>query len=195
MGITSVARSVRTASSCVAATCATCSRTESHTAASPETTVTPKTARCSLSCSATSAIDTPKRARTRSRNFSTTRRLSFSDRACGTWNVRRRTPTNTSSSQLLLDLLDLVALDDILLLELVVALETDAALEALDHLARVVLEALEAGNLPVPNHGAVAHEASLRAAHALPRRDVATGDGRALHLEDDADLGLAVLLL
>ena len=33
---------------------------------------------------ATSAIDTSKRARTRSRNFSTTRRLSFSDRACGT---------------------------------------------------------------------------------------------------------------
>ena len=58
MVITSVARSVSTASSCVAATCATCSRTESHTAASPDTTLTPKTARWSLSCSATSAIET-----------------------------------------------------------------------------------------------------------------------------------------
>src|SRR6185312_15029718 len=98
-------------------------------------------------------------------------------------------------SELLLDLLDVVRLEDVLLLDVVVALEADTALEALEDLARVVLEALQAVDLAVPEDRVVAEEAHLPGADDLALDDVAAGDRDALDPEDHPDLGAAVLLL
>src|SRR5690606_30744945 len=57
-------------------------------------------------------------------------------------------------SQLLLDLFDLERLEDVLLLDVVEALEADAALEALGDLLDVVLEALERVDLALPDRHA-----------------------------------------
>src|SRR5580692_11180887 len=98
-------------------------------------------------------------------------------------------------SQLLLHFLDLEALDDVLLLEIVEALEADAALHALLDLFDVVLEALERRQLAVPDDRAVANETDLGRALDVALGDVRAGDRDALDLEDLADLGLAVHLL
>src|ERR1019366_3416657 len=112
-------------------------------------------------------------------------------------NVERETqdtdehPLRAARLELLLDLLDVVGLEHVLLLEVVEALEADAALHSFGNLARVVLEALEALDLAVPHDGAVAEQAHLAGPDDLSLGDVAAGDGHALDLEDDASLGLA----
>ena len=58
------------------------------------------------------------------------------------------------------DLLDLEALDDVVVLDVGVAVERDAALEAFGDLLDVVLEAAQAADLAFPDLRAVAHEAS-----------------------------------
>src|ERR1700722_19143749 len=103
--------------------------------------------------------------------------------------------TAPPTSEPLLDLFDLVALEDVLLLEVVEAVEADAALEALEDLAGVVLEALQAADLPLPDHGTVAQQADLAVAQDLALGDVGPGHGRTLDLEYLPDLGLAVQLL
>src|ERR1019366_6274940 len=97
--------------------------------------------------------------------------------------------------ELLFDLLDVVRLENVLFLEVVESLEADAALEAFGHLARVVLEALEALDLAFPDDGAVADQPDLAGSDDLALGDVAAGDGHVLDLEDLTNLGLAVALL
>src|SRR5687768_5326103 len=80
------------------------------------------------------------------------------------------------------DLPDFVGLDDVALLQVLEVLEADAALEARRHLTHVVLEALERRDRPVPDDGAVAQEAHLRAP-----RDRAVADVAACHLADPRD--------
>src|SRR5262249_33377949 len=63
-----------------------------------------------------------------------------------------------------LDLADLVRLDQVAFLDVVVALEVDAALEALGDLADVVLEALERVDRGLVDDCAVADDAGPRAA-------------------------------
>src|SRR5580658_4051002 len=99
------------------------------------------------------------------------------------------------ASQLLLYFLDLVALDDVLLLDVVVAIEADAALEALGDVLHVLLEALERRQLSVPQDGAVSKEARLGRALDRALGDVAASDRDPLDLEEDANLRSAVLLL
>ena len=59
------------------------------------------------------------------------------------------------------DFAELVGLDEVALLEVVVVLEPDAALEAALHLTDVVLEALERRDRPVPDDDALPEEAHL----------------------------------
>src|SRR5262245_58990747 len=95
-----------------------------------------------------------------------------------------------------LDLFDIVRLDDVAVLDVVVALEADAALGAVLDLARVVLEALEAGELAGPYDDAVADEPHLGGALDAALDDHAAGDGADLaDAERGADLCLAELLL
>src|SRR5689334_10552280 len=75
-----------------------------------------------------------------------------------------------------LDLARLVDLEHVAFLEVVEALEQDAALEALLDLADVVLEALELRDPRLVDHGAVAHDADVRVAPHLAVRDVRAGD-------------------
>src|SRR5258705_2510446 len=79
-------------------------------------------------------------------------------------------------------------LDGIAHLDVVVALEADAALEARLHLAHVVLEAAQRGDLPLVHHDVVAKEAGGRLAGA---RDASLGDhaaGNRTNLRDLEDL-------
>src|SRR5262245_44798770 len=79
----------------------------------------------------------------------TTCRLSLSERDSRTSSRTRREPTimvrvrPRRLAERPLHLLDAVALDDVVYLDVVVAGDLQAALEALAHLADVVLEALE----------------------------------------------------
>src|SRR5579862_241215 len=75
-----------------------------------------------------------------------------------------------------LDLARLEHLEDVALAQVVEALEQDAALEALDHLAGVVLEALELRDRRVVDQCAVAEDAHLRTAADEAARDHAARD-------------------
>ena len=91
-----------------------------------------------------------------------------------------------------LDLARLVDLEDVALAEVVEALEQDAALEALGHLAGVVLEALELRDRRLVDPGAVAEDAHARAAPDDAARDHAAGDrADARGAEERAHLDLA----
>src|SRR5689334_19535036 len=174
---TSVATSASTASRDTRAIPMAAAITCSQRAPSFEMVARPRVATWYRSRSPTSATLTGKRARSRSFRLFTTRRRSLSERAPGIEITRRATPTNTSS-QRLLDGLDLEGLDDVAHRDVVEALERDTAVEAFLDLARVVLEALQARELAVPDLGAVAHELHVRGAlhHALDHhaaRDVA----------------------
>src|SRR5580658_4921860 len=104
-------------------------------------------------------------------------------------------PGSRSWLEPLLDLLDFVALEHVLFLEIVEAVEPDAALEALGDFTDVVLEALQARNLAIESDDALAHEAHLRGADDLAFGHVAPCNGDTLDLEDLPNLGLAVVLL
>src|SRR6185312_13383317 len=73
-------------------------------------------------------------------------------------------------------LADGVHLEDVALLDVVVAVDGEAALEALGHLADIVLEALERADPAVVDDGAVADDAHLRAALDGALGDHASGD-------------------
>ena len=91
-----------------------------------------------------------------------------------------------------LDLARLEDLEDVAFAQVVEALEQDAALEALGHLADVVLEAAERGDSRLVDAGAVAEEADARAAADEPARDHAAGDrAEPRDLEERANLDLA----
>src|SRR3954452_18791317 len=75
-----------------------------------------------------------------------------------------------------LDLAGLVDLEHVALFEVVVAVQEDAALEALLDLAGVVLEALQLPDPRLVDDGAVAHHTHLRAATDGAARDVGAGD-------------------
>src|ERR1044072_7418003 len=98
-------------------------------------------------------------------------------------------------SELLLHLFDFEGLDDVLLLDVAVALEADTALEALGDLLDVVLEALERVELAFPDDGVVAGEAGVARTDDLALDDVRAGDDDAADLEDGADFRLALALL
>src|SRR5579871_3505201 len=74
------------------------------------------------------------------------------------------------------DLPLLVGLDDVALVQVLEVGEADAALEALVHLAHVILEAPQRGDGALPDHHALAQEAHLRAAGDDAAADVAAGD-------------------
>src|SRR6266849_9428793 len=76
-------------------------------------------------------------------------------------------------------LLHLVGFDHVAHLDVLVALERDAALVAASDLASVLLEALQARDPPVVHDHVVAQEACLRAAH-----DLAVGHEATRHLPD-----------
>src|SRR5262249_261225 len=71
-------------------------------------------------------------------------------------------------------------------------LEADTALEALPHLAHVVLETPQRGDRALPDDRALAQEPDLRPTGDDTARDVATGDpADARHAEHLAYLGIA----
>src|SRR5690606_1176192 len=87
-------------------------------------------------------------------------------------------------------LFDAEALDQVADLHVVEALNVEAALEALAHLAHVVLEALEAGELALVDLHAVADQANTSPPVDDALGHVATGDRpHARNLEELPDLG------
>src|SRR4051794_16975576 len=74
------------------------------------------------------------------------------------------------------DLLDREGLDDVAALQVLVVLQADTALVAGLHFADVVLEALQGGDLALPDDRAVAQEPDLGATGDRPVEDVAAGD-------------------
>src|SRR5205823_6210159 len=78
--------------------------------------------------------------------------------------------------QLALDLPSLEDLHHVALLDVLVVAQHDAALEAGGDLADVVVEAAQRLDLARVDHGAVAHQADLRATAHVAVGDVATGD-------------------
>src|SRR5262249_54080551 len=72
--------------------------------------------------------------------------------------------------------LDAIALDHVALPHVLIALERHAAFLAGDHLAHVVLEALELRELAFVDHDVVADQPHVRAALDLAVGDAATGD-------------------
>src|SRR6185295_10490304 len=94
------------------------------------------------------------------------------------------------------DLLDGEALDDVVLPDVVVARDLDAALVALDDFLHVVLEALEALDLARVHHLAVPDQAALVAAlHLAGDHDAAGDRADAGDPEDLLDRRRARLLL
>src|SRR5687767_9822600 len=107
----------------------------------------------------------------------TTWRLSLSEPAPGRWSSMRTMPVITKVppprgraarrsglAQGAGQLLDRERLDDVAHLDVAHAVEADAALESSEHLAGVVLEALERFDLPGPHRLAAAHQPHPRRA-------------------------------
>src|SRR6185312_16192692 len=82
----------------------------------------------------------------------------------------------TRALQRALDGLNLVALDDVALLDVLVIREGHAAFLSRLHFADFVLEALEGGQLAFVNHHIVADETDLRAAPDQAFRHAAARD-------------------
>src|SRR6202012_3713364 len=75
-----------------------------------------------------------------------------------------------------LDRLDLKALDDVALLDVLIIGEGHAAFLADDHFAGIVLETLEGGQFAFVDDDVVANEANFRTASHDTFGDAATGD-------------------
>src|SRR3954471_4684850 len=176
---------------------------------------TPSATRCQTSRWPTSATPTPSALR-RSFTRRTDIRLSLSDCASGRKTSTDRSATNVETSEPGCrawamaspisrlspaglgdrrgDALHGEHLDDVADLQIVVALEADAALEARLDLGHVVLEAAQRAQLALVDHHVVAQQARLRLARALDDAvgDHAAGDGAELRrLEDLPHLGRA----
>src|SRR5437870_2119970 len=117
-------------------------------------------ARCQRSRWSTSATLTSNRERSAPISALTTCRFSFSERHPG---IRRSNRSSATSIALdgAGDLTDLVGLDDVTLLDVLIALDADAALIARRHLPHVVLEAAKRSDPALVDDDAVADEASL----------------------------------
>src|SRR5690242_3944378 len=164
-------------------------------------------ARCQRSWSSTSATETLNRAFRRSVTRRRTWRLDFSEPESEICRVRRATPTNMAAPPLGVEgrptseeagpgLLDLEGLDHVKVLEVGEAFHTDTALEALLHLAHVVLEPLQARHLASAHLLALTEDAHLRAAAHDTIEDRHAGDGpQPRDVEGVAHLGPAELLL
>src|SRR5499425_2164986 len=164
-------------------------------------------ARCQRSWSSTAATETLNRAFSLSVMRRSTCRFDFSEPESAICSVRRATPTNMAAPRLEAEgrprleqagpgLLDLEVLDDVEVLEVGEPLDTDAALEALLHLAHVVLEPLQAGHLACAHLLALADDAHLRpTAHEAVEHGHAGDRPQPRHVEGVAHLGPAQLLL
>src|SRR5690606_34617255 len=102
--------------------------------------------------------------------------LLLSDCAAGMWSSRRTAQLCIYSSSAG-DLSDLVDLDEVALLDVVEVGQADTALEALGHLANVVLEPLERVDGPVVGDDSGAQQPGTGTALDHAFGDVATGDG------------------
>src|SRR6185436_10408993 len=175
---------------------------------SADTTANPIAARCHRSWYSTSATEARTRSRRRSFIERTTCRLSFSDCAAGRCSSKRTMPTTmrpplsaispapspapgsvrARTSERARQLLDLERLEPVAFLELAVAIQRDAALEALLDFLHVVLEALERRHAAGPQRLVPAHEPDLLATGDLAGRHHAAGHDHALrepeHLTD-----------
>src|SRR5450756_1127791 len=120
-------------------------------------------ARCHTSCRPTSLNEARKRLCTTSRSEVSGARFSFSDRLAGKCSSASRTPMQASG--LTSDFSGLVRLQHVPFLEVVEAIEQDAAFEPFRHLARVFGEALEGADLAVPDHYVVAQNAHAGVTH------------------------------
>src|SRR5215203_3878352 len=160
-----------------------------ETAASASSTV----ARCQASWWSDSTTETFLR-----------RRRSFTDRRVWRFSFKLEAKGNSSSSLtvqnkalgLPRDLDDLEELEDVALLDIVEVLDADPALEALADRADVVLEAPERGDVPLVDHGPVAHHAHAVVAEDLTSGHVAASDRAGVRdPEDRAHLGGPRLVL
>src|SRR5438270_98292 len=130
-----------------------------------------------------SAPTRPTTSRTTARTLTRRRDATALGRASG---PRRARPSHPC------DLAFLEGLDDVALLEVLVVLEADAALEALAHLADVFLESPQRRDLALPDDRALAQEPHLGPARDDAVRDVATRNPPdARHREHLADLCVA----
>src|SRR6185369_9083320 len=164
---------------------------------SEATIANPMAARCHRSWYSTSATEARTRSRRRSFMERTTCRLSLSDCAAGRCNSKRTMPTTMRwsprrRSERARQLLDLERLEPVAFLELAVAIQRDAALEALLDLLHVVLEALERRDTSGPQRLVAAHQPDLLRARDLAGRHHAAGHDHALREPEHlADLGAA----
>src|SRR5208283_401440 len=85
----------------------------------------------------------------------------------------------------------LESFDDVVGFNVVEIFERDTAFVALRDFARIVLEALERGELAFPYRAAVADQPRASTANNLAIDDHASGDGGAGHAENLADFGAA----
>src|SRR5467141_5221006 len=112
----------------------------------------------------------------------------------------RSVPT-TMSRKPARELLEDEGLDDVIHLDVVAPLESDAALQWGGHLAHVVLEAAQGFDPSLPDGRAVPHQARARAPLNGARDDLAAGDGAGFRGREDltylggAEHGLADLRL
>src|SRR6185295_6976725 len=108
------------------------------------------------------------------------------------WRVSEAPPGRQGGSEGRRDLFAAVGLDHVARLEVLEALEADAAIEAGADLRDVVLEAPERRDLPLEDNAIVAQQADQGVAWDDPFDDVAAGDRADLrHLEGVAHLGAA----
>src|SRR5712691_357103 len=87
-------------------------------------------------------------------------------------------PPHSRSRQRRLEFLDLERLDDVADLDVLEALDADAAFEALPHFGHVVLEVSQRADLAFVDHAVVPQQANVRRPrnHAVDHH--AAGDGR-----------------
>src|SRR5581483_10196545 len=143
---------------------------------SPDTQASARVARCQTSWWSTSATEISKRRRRVSLRPLRACRLPLSEptsgRCSSTVPTATRAPaTGPAPLQRAGDLFGGERLDHVVGRHPLDAFDADAALEALQHLAHVVLEPLERGDARLAQHGVAALDAGLRPAH-----DLALGD-------------------
>src|ERR1700693_5574300 len=161
---------------------------------SPDTQATASVARCQVSWWSTSATETSKRWRSLSLRPFKTWRLPLSEPTSG--RCSSTVPTATRAADTLeapSDFLGRIGLDNVAGLDALDPLDPDAALEPLQDLADVVLEALEGGDGVLAEQGVSPLDADPRRPDALPLAHTATEDRPHLgNGEELLDLGAAV---
>src|SRR5688572_21553092 len=148
----------------------------------------------------TSATEHSNLARTRSLSPRRTWRLPFREPTSGRWSstipsATRADPTAVQAARTLeraRHFLGRERFQDVPGLDVVHALDADAALEAGEHFAHFVLEALERAHRPLAHDRLAALDADLRHADELAVHDVGAADGAELRdVEDLAHLRTA----